>query len=109
MRYETIYGETFEVIKPRKREIKPFYPTNWDYADIYEAYERPSRIKVEIWEDWCRYGIEDDERYHIGCPWITARNTFGFTVTMNVYDKENDYAFVGIMVITCDHNRLYLA
>lgn len=108
MRYETIYGETFEVIKP-KREVKEFFPTNWDYSDIYEAYERPSRYKVKIWEDWCRFGKADDERYFIGEPWITACNTFKFTVTMNVYDKKNDYAFVGVMVITRDHNRLYLA
>ena len=109
MRIETIYGEDFEVIKPRKCEVVPVYPSYYSYNDIYDAYDRPSDCKVEIWEHWLRFGLEDDERYHIGRPFICSHNVFTFTVTMNVYDNDNDGEFVGVMVITRDHNRLYLA
>ena len=106
---EIIYGEWFEVIKPR-REVCEVYPTRWDYTDIYQAYDSPSDAKVGIWDYWYHFGIVDDdnERYHIGVPFISARNTFAFTVTMNVYDIDT-YEFVGVMVITANHNRLYLA
>ena len=109
MRYEKIYGEMFEVIKPR-REVCEVYPTQWDYTDIYQAYDNPSDAKVEIWDYWYHFGIQDDinECYHIGIPFISSRNIFAFTVTMNVYDI-NTRDFVGVMVITRDHNRLYLA
>ena len=107
MRIETIYGEDFEVIKPRKREVVPVYPTKWDYMDIYDAYDRPSVYKVEIWEYWRKFGLKDDERYHIGLPFIRSRNCQTFTVTMNAYDIDGK--FIGVMVITRDHNRLYLA
>lgn len=110
MRYETIYGETFEVIKPRKCEVCEVYPTQWDYTSIYQAYQKPSDAKVAIWDYWYHFGQQDDvnERYHIGVPFITGRSCHAFTVSMNVYDIDT-HAFVGVMVITRDHNRLYLA
>lgn len=104
-----MYGETFEVSKPRKYKVKEFVPDfRWHTTDIYRAYQRPSAYKVDIWNYWNKFGIEDDEKYHIGVPIITSYNTFAFTVTFNVYDNES-HNFIGVAVITREHNRLYLA
>ena len=43
-----LYGEDFEVIFPRD-VVEPITPSMWDYTDIYQAYDRPSVYKVEIW------------------------------------------------------------
>lgn len=104
-----MYGETFEVIHPR-RKVSEVYPTMWDYTDIYQAYQRPSDAKVSIWEYWYQFGDyagKPFDTYHIGVPFISSRNGWAFTVEFNVYDA--DYNFIGYAHITRDHNRLYLA
>mgnify|MGYP003313209758 CR=1 FL=1 len=109
-RYMKVYGETFEVIKPRKREVVPVYPTQWDCTDIYQAYGRPSQAKVDIWNYWKDFGIEDNEQFRIGIPFISSHNCQAFTVTANVYVDVDGYAnFYGVMVVTRDHNRIYKA
>ena len=110
MKTEKIYGETFEIIKPRKYPVKEFVPDfRWHTTNIYNAYERPSIYKVQIWEYWKNFGIPEveTERYYIGIPVITSHNCFRFTVTFNVYARETR-EFVGVAVVTADHNRLYL-
>ena len=109
MKTEVINGEVFEVSKPRKYKPVMVVPSRWNYSSIYEAYDRPSVYKVGIWQDWCdfTYHVADDCHYTFGQPWITSRNTFAFTVSFNVYDLET-YEWVGVAVITKDHNRLFL-
>ena len=104
-----LYGEDFEVIFPRD-VVEPITPSMWDYTDIYQAYDRPSVYKVEIWNYWCEFGdrgTDPDAAYYFCCPVITSRNCFKFTVCFNVYDVDT-MEFVGVAVITRDHNRLYL-
>lgn len=106
MKNVKISNEWFEVIKPRKHAVEYACPGKWDYTDIWQAYETPSRYKVDIWEYWNEfYG---DEKYKFGIPFISSRNTFAFTVTFNVFDAET-LEWIGVAVITRDHNRLYLA
>ena len=108
----TINNEVFEVIKPRKREVVPVYPGKWDYTNIYKAYERPSIYKVQVWQYWCEFSAgTDGEPFIVGMPFISSRNTFAFTVTANVYQHDvvnNTCTFAGVMVVTRDHNRIYL-
>lgn len=103
-----LYGETFEVKYP-KNGVEFRAPSMWDYTDIYQAYERPSIYKVQIWEYWKNFGLPEDETqpYRVGIPWIDSRNCFMFTVTADIYDGETG-EFAGIMHITKDHNYLYL-
>lgn len=101
----SIGNEQFEVIKPRKHEVTPVYPTQWDYVDIFQAYVRPSECKQRIWDYW--YGFKGDNDYIFGCPFISSRNCQAFTVKFNVYNEN--YRFIGVAVITRDHNRLYLS
>lgn len=104
-KYINIDGEYFEVIKPRKHEVTPVYPTQWDYTDIMQAYVKPSVYKQSIWDYWRSF--MGDEAHRFGNPFITSRNCFSFTVTFNVYDENFD--FIGVARITKDYNRLYLA
>lgn len=103
-KYISIGGECFEVIKPRKHEVMPVYPTKWDYTDIMQAYVKPSVYKQRIWDYWRSF--MGDDTYRFGNPFISSRNCFSFTVVFNVYGEKWD--FVGVACITKDHNRLYL-
>lgn len=103
-KYINIGGELFEVIKPRKREVEKQHRGQWDYANIWQAYEKPSAAKVAIWEYW--YNFFGDETHRFGNPFISGRNCFSFTVVCNVYDENSD--FIGVARITRGHNRLYL-
>lgn len=103
-KYISIDGEWFEVIKPRKRVVVPVYPTQWDYTDIMQAYDKPSEYKKDVWNYW--HDFMGGDGYRFGCPFISSRNCFTFTVMFNVYDEN--FEFVGVARITRDHNRLYL-
>lgn len=106
MKEVKINGEWFEVIRPRKYKPEYAVPSKWDYLNIYQAYERPSSSKVAIWKYWNSfYG---DDVYKFGIPFIRSRNCFAFTVVFNVFDNST-YEWIGVAVITKDHNRLYLA
>lgn len=101
-----IRNEWFEVIKPRKYKPEYACPGKWDYVNIWQAYDKPSYAKEKIWCYWNNfYG---DEHYKFGVPFIRSRNCFTFTVVFNVFDAET-LEWIGIAVITRDHNRLYLA
>lgn len=106
MKNVEICNEWFEIIKPRK--YKPTYatPGKYDYMNIWQAYEKPSYAKECIWNYWADfYG---DETYKFGIPFISSRNSFAFTITFNVFDAET-LEWIGVAVITKEHNRLYLA
>ena len=106
MKNVKIGNEWFEVIKPRKYKPQYACPGKWDYADIWHAYNKPSKYKVDIWEYWNNFF--GDNQYKFGTPFITSRNCFAFTVVFNVFNAET-LEWIGIAVITRDHNRLYLA
>ena len=99
-----ISGEYFEVVKLRKR-VTPVYPTQWDYTDIMQAYAKPSIYKQRVWNYWRSFMGDNTHRF--GCPFISSRNCFAFTVEFNVYDE--DFNFIGVAHVTREHNRLYLA
>ena len=61
------------------------------YADIWEAYGRPSRIKISIWEDWCEW-FESNR----GECWISSRNSSLFTITGYVFDERDNMYFCTI-------------
>lgn len=108
MKTQKLYGETFEIIHP-KNPVSYAYPSQWDYLSIEDAYDRPSQAKCDIWAYWQEFGKlkDSDEPYVFDIPFISSRNCFMFSVTMNVFDADT-LEWVGVAHITRDHNRLYL-
>lgn len=101
-----IGNEWFEVIKPRKHKPEYAVPTNYDYMNIWQAYEKPSQAKECIWNYWSVF--RGDDVYKFGIPFITSRNCFSFTICFNVFDAQT-LEWLGVAIITKEHNRLYLA
>lgn len=102
-----INGEFFEVVKPRKYAVNPVSFSRWDCQDIYAAYDRPSTHKVSIWNYWRNWKDTCDTHFFTGFR-IVSHNTFTFTINANVWDEKTG-EFIGIIVITKDYNRIYLA
>ena len=98
--------EWFEVVKPRKYKPEYAIPSSWDYMNIWQAYEKPSSAKVSIWNYW--ESFMGNDLYKFGVPFITGRNCFSFTICFNVFDAET-LEWLGVAIITKEHNRLYLA
>ena len=99
----TINGKTFELFKSNLNETESF--TNGAaYDEIYEAYGRPSNIKVSIWHEWC--------------DWCYILNQNGIPCTLkirshschqfSIYGKVKFGGQVYSLWITRDHNRAYL-
>lgn len=101
-----INGVEFEAIKPRNK-VEPCHFTFYDYRDIYEAYNMPSDTKVIIWNFWKDWASKWQE-YEITEMYISSRNCFSFAISANVW-KFATGEFVGVLHITRDHNRIYLA
>ena len=70
------------------------------YADIYDAYGKPSQIKVAIWKDWERWFYE-----HGGDCVISSKNCNFFTIQgwVKDYDTGKEY----LALITYANHRLY--
>ena len=79
--FETVLnGENFTF--DNKATEKPKY-TIWDYATIFDAYNKPSLAKEIIWNKWCAWfreliinNLSDDYTM-----FIDSRNCFQFTIT----------------------------
>ena len=73
-----INGETFTV----KKAITGNETTrNYiQYNNIYEAYERPSNTKVEIWEYWFKTLLQADA-WRIG---VSSKNHNMFTISFMI-------------------------
>lgn len=98
-----INGKTFELFKSNLNETESF--TNGAaYDEIYEAYGRPSNIKVSVWHEWCE--------------WCRILNQNGIPCTLEIgshscqqftiYGKVKFGGQVYGLRITRDHNRAYL-
>ena len=99
MKTFTINGETFEVIKPR-RKVYAYRGWFCDEYAIFYAYGRPSIYKIGIWRDWVKWarnteGVKSFE--------ITGHNGFQFTIG-GLYVDENGKEF-NIYITKC-HRQL---
>lgn len=77
----TLNGEPF-ILDKAQAGIKV---ARGSYSDIYDAYERPSRYKIGIWNEWKRWFIEHD-----GYCFISSKNCMQFTISGYVYDENGD-------------------
>ena len=93
-----INGERFEV-NTVDVEIEN---TLRGYGDIFDAYGRPSQIKISIWEDWENWFIENN-----GYCTIVSRNCMFFSIAGYVTDKESKERYY--CYITASHNKAWKA
>ena len=104
--FKTFDGRTFEVLsKPTKRVISilrnvshPWAPYSFDANTIYQAYDKPSSRKIEIYNDWREYF------FHMECDLfsfvIPTHNSQIFTIAVRMDDK--------LFYITPTHNYVIL-
>ena len=88
------------------------------YADIYDAYKKPSEAKVSVWNAWISWARDVnnmfDDNYEVKNLSICAHTNQMFTVCAIVREYDEDeignYLPVAtyIMVATKYHNYLYL-
>lgn len=71
----------------------------WTYANIWDAYDRPSSAKVKAW-DYCRELCAEMGGYDL---LISSRNTFQFSAVFKFMDDET--GVVGYAYITRDYDR----
>lgn len=50
--------------------------------DIFDAYERPSRVKINAW----RQIVDDAEQFGGSCPVVCGKNTMVFSAAFSYYD-----------------------
>ena len=69
----------------------------WTYNDIYSAYDRPSREKVQAWE-YCKNVCNEVGGYDLV---ISSKNTFRFSAVFKfIADGKPAYGY-----ITADYDR----
>ena len=92
-----LYGVRFTL---DKKDPVPHCHRLHGYADIYDAYGRPSQTKIAIWQDWERWFYEHD-----GVCVIASKNCNFFTVQGWIKDDETGKEYLA--VITYANHYLY--
>ena len=108
-----IYGENFEMalrknptvkneaIKAIEKDLKYY-----NRRTIYEAYNKPSVEKVNIWNSWTgffdNYIFRQDVNSVEYC--VGGANTFTYTILAHISFMNGEHYY---MKITPSHNRLY--
>ena len=80
------------------------YAWNKGQFDIYDVYNRPSRAKVEIFNDWFDWFCMTKEAANLV---ITSANCQTFSLMAYYIDPETD-EILGILHITKEHNNLMM-
>lgn len=91
-KYIELNNRTFEVV--------PHLQVNKDYIEtIYDAYKRPSKCKIEIWNEWLKWfnELKKDNNDFIS---ICSHNFVRFSI----HGRLNGYKFY----ITPGHNYIQL-
>lgn len=97
-------GIGFEVIKPHKVDPSEYHKDYLGRRTLWDFYDRPSDIKVGIWEEWLDWESDNPEVRDMR---VTSASCFMFTIGAYYVDPETD-EIIGYFKITRDHNRLYL-
>lgn len=67
---------------------------------IWDCYDKPSKIKEEIYEEWRNWFVRDCDSYLFG---VCSYNGHFFTINGLITVNEKTY----YLVITRSHNRAY--
>ena len=93
-KYRDFKGET----------VEQYFNPRYTYNDIFDAYDRPSQAKIEIWNDWERWARE--QGFSV---WIESRNCFMFTIGFVGYIHETDETITEYRgIITPSHNKVVI-
>ena len=107
MKTQVINGITFEVhhTSQFKRYLNG-YICAWNKGqfDIYDVYERPSRAKVEIFEEWQEWFWMTKCAVDMV---ITSASCQTFSLMAYYIDPDTD-EILGILHITKNHNNLMM-
>ena len=102
MKEMIIGGKAFEVHKSKMYPVACIYA--FDRSEIFEHYDRPSQVKISIWNRWCDWCCDlMIEGYDIGIQ-IESANCFQFTITGRI-EIEGEEVYLWI---TKNHNRAYV-
>lgn len=109
MKYLEFAGRRFELVNADSvagkaivnRCLSPI-----QYSNIYDAYDRPSQTKIEIWDDWKKWfdnihNIEQSHKSYSGFMFIYSRCTTNFTIVFNAVKGERTI----FGYISKDHNK----
>ena len=99
-----INGEFFELFKADAGASARFTGTGAAYDAIYEAYDRPSIAKVQIWHDWCDWCYTLNQN-GIPCTLEIGSHTFS---QFSINGKIKFDGHVYDLWITKCHNRAYI-
>lgn len=115
MKTLTINGITFQVITPRKQEIKDSYTAQFNSQrttrkTLHQAYQKPSHIKCTIYNEWYAWYSETKQLFDnnftdnnaIYAFGITSYNSMQFTISFKLEYNCIDY----LGIITKAHNKL---
>lgn len=108
-KYVSIYGVSFEVIKPRKYDYSKVWESIFNLDNcrtLNECYARPSETKVNIYHFW-REWFKDNSRYDDDVDFsqfggVSSYNTFSFSLRGIIVYKGIRY----VVEITPYHYRL---
>lgn len=107
------YGKKFEVIQGKnlleKNEAIKAIETDLEYYNgrtLYDAYNKPSSTKVNIWKSWKdffdNYILRQDVYRVEYC--VASANSHIFTISAHISLLNGEHYY---MKITPSHNRLY--
>ena len=100
----TINDVEFELFKEDAGASARFTGTGAAYDEIYDAYGRPSDIKVSIWHFWCEWCYELNKSGNPCELWIASHNCMNFAIRGKVQHGGHVY---NLWITKC-HNRAYL-
>ena len=83
----TINERTFELVN-RQGVYRDLYP----HRSIWDCYNRPSRTKEEIYEDWLKWAVDTDVESFGVCSY----NCNFFTLTGLFYNNDDECYFLKI-------------
>lgn len=98
----TIMGTTFET-NDNDLIITPWdsiHRGQWSYATLWDAYNKPSDYKVDIWDDWCTWFRENFD-YNDAEWWVSSKNCNFFSISGKVRTSDGAMWYLHI---TYAHN-----
>lgn len=91
------------------------YNRRHKYADIYDAYKKPSETKVSVWNEWVSWAKEVNM---FGYPYAvenlsicdTTCQTFSVLATIREFDRDElgNYLTVATYIMVATKSRNYL-
>ena len=100
--YIELNNETFEV-KKSKGELYPITQVR----GLGECYSKPSIAKHEIYNEWLKWYMTDNDKYILSHFTINSYNVNMFTLKCDVYDKSEN--FIGQIYISKTRQEFWIA